>query len=214
MGFWSRFTGKKSAASESPDWAHGHEMTNGPGGYVYKQPVPHLVLLMTKPIGLDVPQLRGIVKSRLGVVLPTGEPDATEFVTGEWPFFFVQFGGRHLQLKLIPKPYFDPFCLDVLGADPKILAEKIKADATQTEAVRKHGAWVSVSYMASLSGEPEDPYHYVGKLLSAFGIFDDDIHAILWPVRNEIRLWEMGMNDELEEGRPLELFQSDGDRQH
>lgn len=50
----------------------------------------------------------------------------------------------------------------------------------------------------------EDPYFYVGKMLSAFGICE--VTAIIWPARNEIHEWDYDMLAALEQGRPLELF--------
>jgi len=77
--------------------------------------IPELVLLLEETLVVGVEFVQGAVQAALGVSLPTGEPDSTEFGMGE-------------------------------------------------------------------------------------------VSAIIWPVRSAIRLWDFEMLEVLEEGRPLELF--------
>src|SRR5262249_14785936 len=131
-------------------------------------------------------------------------PDSTEFVVGEFPIFMLQFGGRLLQIKFMPMPYFDIRARPFVDCDPNGLVRTIQEPDLKA-AFAKHKGWIAVSFMPAqgVSGK-EDPYYYVGKLLSAFGLAP--VTAIIWPARNVIRLWKLEMLDALEAGRPLELF--------
>jgi hypothetical protein len=169
-----------------------------------KGEVPELVLLLDETLVVGVKFVQGAAQHALGVSLPTGEPDSTEFVTGESPIFFLQFGGRLLQIKIMPIPYFDKKVRPFVNGDPDRLAQTIQEPALKA-AVARHQGWIAVSFMNAQAGNrAEDPYYHVGKMLSAFGM--GEVAAIIWPARNAIRLWDVDMLEALEEGRPLELF--------
>lgn len=189
MGLWSWLKGSppKAAPAESAPEAE----------------APNLVLLLEEPIGANLKFVQDAAEHVLGVRLPHGVPDSTEFVTGDYPFFFLQTEGRLLQLKFMHRPYFDPKMRVFVSDDPDLLASRIQGDDLR-EAVARHRGWVSVWCMSNQAGDDADSYAFVGRMLSAFAM--GDVTAIVWPARSEIRVWHDGMEETLKSGRPLEVF--------
>jgi hypothetical protein len=164
-----------------------------------------LVILLEEPLNVGVEFVRGAIEHGLGVALPTGGPKSTEFVTGEFPVFFAQSEGRLFQLKFMPKPYFAPECKPFVNGDPNALRSTMQA-LDITGEVDRHRGWVSVWFMnASSRPVNEDPYYYVGKVMSALAL--GDVIAIIWPAQNQIRRWDFDMLDCLTAGTPLAIFQ-------
>jgi hypothetical protein len=191
MGFWSRLTG----------WAK----KPVPPANVLGGRCPELVILLEEPLHVGIEFVRGAIQHGLGVLLPTGEPNSTEFVTGEFPIFFAQSEGRLLQLKFMPKPYFAAECRPFVNGDPNALRGTVQALGITGE-VDRHRGWVSVSFMTAGSRPVgEDPYYYVGKVMSALAF--GDVTAIIWPAQGQIRKWDLAMLDCLTAGTPLAIFQ-------
>jgi hypothetical protein len=170
--------------------------------------VPELVLLLEEPLVFEAEFLQGAVLSAFRKSLPIGEPDSTEFVTGEFPVFFVQIKRRLLQIKSMPLPYFDADVRPFVNGDPEAILRGLQ-DPDLKEAVARHKAWISVALM-NPDAEPEgkDPYRYPSRMLSAFGF--EEIAAILLPAENEIRPWDFEMEDILWRGKGLKLFGCSG----
>jgi hypothetical protein len=168
------------------------------GGY------PELVLLMEEPLHVGVKFVQGAVEHAFRIALPTGTRDSTEFVTGDFPFFFVQFGGRLLQLKLLSFPYFSEKSAPFAAADPRPVLQQAREQGMD-EVIDGHRAWIAVWFMNSTNPPgTDDPYSYVGRMLAAFAI--GPTLAIVWPARNQIRQWSPDMLEALEAGEPLRLF--------
>jgi hypothetical protein len=75
-----------------------------------------------------------------------------------------------------------------------------------TAEVDRHRGWVSVSFMnAGSRPVREDPYYYLGQMMSALAL--GDVIAIIWPAQNQIRKWDFDMVDCLSAGTPLAIFQ-------
>ena len=104
----------------------------------------------------EVPFIQEAIRHALGVSLPAGEGAATEFVTGSWPIFFFQFGGRLMQIKLAGHPYFDAVSRPFVSGDPDALLQKARAQGIG-DAVAGHRAWIAVTYMNPPPPAGEDP---------------------------------------------------------
>lgn len=187
MGIWSWLTGSDEGKPSRPT----------------VDTMPELVLLLEEPIMAGVKFVQGAVEHALNVSLPAGEPNSTEFVTGEFPIFFFQTDGKLLQIKFMPHTYFDPQVRPFVNGDPALLLRKVQKDPDLQAAVDAHKAWVSVSFMNAKGNK--DPYSYVARMIWAFAIAD--VAAIVWPIRNEIRPWNADMLDVLETGAHAVLFE-------
>jgi hypothetical protein len=161
------------------------------------------VLLMEKPLVVELPFIQGAIQFALGVSLPVGEGDATEFVMGTWPIFFFQFGGRLLQIKTPAQPYFNAVSRPFISGDPDALLHTARADGLGDE-IAAHQGWIAVTYMNPPAPDGEDPYWYVAKMLGAFALAD--VLAIIHPGRNLIVKWNEEMVEPLEAGEYKAIF--------
>lgn len=165
---------------------------------------PELVALLAEPLHVDVGFVQGAAQHGLGVDLPTDQPDSTEFVTGEFPIFFLQTAGRLLQIKFMPLPYFAEECRPFVNGDPHALARAIRTPDLK-KAVKEHQGWLSVSLMnVDADAAAEDPYESVGKMMAALILVSEAV-AIICPAENQIRPWDFDMLEHLE-GDPLAIF--------
>lgn len=166
--------------------------------------LPELVLLLEEPLPFTAEFLQGAVVAAFGRVLPTDQPDATEFVTGEYPVFFVRLKGRLLQVKSMPMLYDDPAVREFVSGDPGALFRTIR-DPGLREAVARHQGWIAVTFMNPDDLPPgKDPYRYVSKMLAAFAW--DAVAALVWPAEGRVIAWDFAMQDVLARGKGLTLF--------
>jgi hypothetical protein len=167
--------------------------------------MPQLVLLWAEPLVPTVQFVQGAVQHVMGLSLPMDDSHATEFVTGEFPIFFVQYSKRLLQLKFFETQYFDPMCRPFITYDPDSLQRKIQSPELR-EAIAEHQAWVGVACMNwwDKRAGNGDAYGDVGKMLSAFT--HSDVRAVIWPNQAQIRLWDYEMSTVLFKGDPLQIF--------
>ena len=165
-------------------------------------PPPELVAFLSEPMNVSAEFVRGAVEHGLVRRLPDIQPDGDDFVTGEFPIFFVRAVGRLLQLKFMPLPYFAEQCRPFVNGDPDLLAPAVRGRDLK-KAVRDHQAWLAVSLMNS--HEAEDGYLYVGAMMSALLVVAEPL-AIVWPSENQIRLWDYEMLEALDAGNPLRVF--------
>ena len=167
--------------------------------------LPELVLLLAAPLPFTVEFLQGAAVAAFGKVLPTDEPDAEEFVTGEYPIFFVQFKRQLLQVKSMFLPYFDPEVRPFVSGDPAGLLPSIR-DPDFRKAVAAHKGWISVALMnPAVVPEGKDAYRLVSKLLSAFGF--EEIVALLCPPREIVMPWDFDMQEILAKGKGSSFLQ-------
>jgi hypothetical protein len=165
-----------------------------------KLPSPELVVLLKTPQVISTRYLQEAVEHAFGVSLTTGEPQATEFVTGESPVFFVQFGGRLLQVIYSQHPYFDAICRPFTAGIPEALLRRAAAEGIGGDVQGCRG-WIGVTFMATgQRPQGEDPYEYVARLLGALAAVEEEAVAVIWPARNEIRQYDGTMADKLQEG--------------
>jgi hypothetical protein len=188
MGFWSWLTGG------------GREKGQRTSQY---SALPELVLLTKEPLVVEASFIQGAIEHALGVTLPLGEKDATEFVTGTWPIFFFQFGGRLMQIKLAGHPYSAPVSRPFVSGDPDDLLRKAQAGGLGDVAAA-HQAWIAVTYMNPPAPAGEDPYRHVAKMLGAFAIVD--VLAVVDPARGLIVEWDEDMLETLEAGEYKSIF--------
>lgn len=165
--------------------------------------VCELVLLLRDPIPMDAEFVRDAVLGAFSVSLPMDDPEAAEFVTGEYPIFFVQLRGRLLQVKSMPLPYFDPEARPFVTGDPDLLLREVR-DPKLQKRIDRHRGWISVALMDQPKGAG-DGWAYVGKMLGAFGYFD--ARVLLRPDTGQMVCFEdHEMQEFLEGGEPLEIF--------
>ena len=170
-----------------------------------RTPLPELVALLSEPMHVGVEFVQGAVLHGLGVDLPIGESDSTEFVTGEFPIFFVQTAGRLLQLKFMPLPYFAEQCRPFVNGDPHALTRAIPTQELSS-AVAEHQGWLAVSFMNPGAGSATaEAYEYVGKMMAALIIVSEAV-ALVWPAGGQIRPWDFELLESLENGDPLAIF--------
>jgi hypothetical protein len=187
MGFWTWLTGGGEKIRKQPD----------------HKPLPELVLLLAEPLVVEATFIQGAIEHALGVSLSVGEGDDTEFVTGTWPIFFFQFGGRLMQIKLPAKPYFSAASRPFVSGDPDALLRTAREEGLGDE-VAAHQGWIAVTYMNPPPPDGEDPFWYVAKVLGAFAIAD--ALAIIHPARGLISKWDDEMMEMLEEGDYASIF--------
>jgi hypothetical protein len=211
MSIWSWFTG----TAEKPS---GHSPALPEDKEYYE-----LVFLMKQAPHVGLEYVWGAVDHAFGVKLPVSEPDDSDdsdetddsddsrhedFLTGQWPIFMFQLQGRLFQLKFLPISYFDADALPLVPGDREAIGQKV-ADKELKRAIKKHQGLISVWLMnPNCPPGSLEPYADVGKMLASAAANDPDTYAIVWPARNEIRLWE---DDEeewaaMESGRALDLF--------
>jgi len=147
--------------------------------------------------------VRGAVEHGLARCLPAARPDGDDFVTGEFPIFFVRATGRLLQLKFIPLPYFTAQCRPFVNGDPDVLSRAVRGRELK-KAVRDHQAWIAVTLMNA--HEAEDGHLYVGAMMSALLVVAEPL-AIVWPSENQIRLWDYEMLEALDAGNIHRVFE-------
>ncbi|MSR32142.1 MAG: hypothetical protein EXR99_11605 [Gemmataceae bacterium] len=165
--------------------------------------LPELVLLLREPLVFEKSFLQGAVVAAFRRVLPTDEPDAEEFVIGDYPIFFVGLQGNLLQVKSMPVPYNAQSALPFVQGDPNDLLSGI-ADPEFRKLVARHKGWVSAALMKPGPEVHAKPFKLVSKMLSAFGF--EDVCAIICPGRQQILPWDFAMHEKLSHGRGLNLF--------
>lgn len=189
MGIWSWLKGAFSKGG-------------GPGAD--RGVFPELVMLIEDPIGINAKFIRDAVLDRLEVSLSVDEPGSSDFVTGEYPIFVIQYEGRLIQLKFMHIPYFDPAMRPFLNADPAPILRSV-TDKRTLEAIGRHKGWIAVSLMRTPDDlRSEDPYVWIGNILFAFCGFETT--AIIWPNQQQIRPWTDEMIDLFIDERPLDIF--------
>lgn len=148
---------------------------------------PELVVLLREVRVIDLRYLQEAVEHTFGVRLPTGDPQATEFVTGESPIFHAQFAGRLLMVHYGHRPYFDPICAPFVNGDPDAILRQAEREGIAAEAKASRG-WIAVTSLgAGVTGE--DPYLPVARLLGALADIEEHVVAAIWPGRNRARRW-------------------------
>jgi hypothetical protein len=168
---------------------------------------PELVVLLPEPRVIGTHYLQQAIEFTFGVRLPTDEPKATEFVTGEAPIFHAQFNGRLLMVHYGHHPYFDPICAPFMTGDPAAILRSAERHGVAAEARASRG-WIAVTRLGAAGGQAnEDPYQEVARLLGALADVEDVV-AILWPSRNEARQWADGMAEQLMAGDYQGVFRS------
>ena len=180
-------------------------MTIGESPFASDPSLPELVLLLHEPLAFEPSFLQGAVMAAFGVMLPTDEPDAEEFVTGEMPIFFVQLKGRLLQVKSMPIPYFEPEVRQFVTGDPRGLRESI-TDRELLREIDRHKGWISATLMnPDVEPQGKDRFRYPSRMLSAFAL--EEIAALVWPAENRAIAWEFDMQQVLRKGKGRELFE-------
>lgn len=167
-------------------------------------PLPELVALLAEPLNPSAEFVQGAVEH--GLARHTGiDPNPSEdYVTGEFPVFFIRFAGRLLQAKFMPLPYFDEKCRPFVNGEPESLLREFRGRELKA-AVKEHQAWISIALM-NANEQPEDAYTFVGGMLSALIIVAEPL-AVIWPEKNRIRAWDYDMLEPLETGNLQLLFE-------
>jgi uncharacterized protein YegJ (DUF2314 family) len=160
------------------------------------RPMISLAILVRELPYIDAAVLTNVLNDIFGLDLGPADDDSTEFVTGEAPFFILQFGGRAFNVIAMARPYFE---------NVEEVADNLR-ELRLRKAVAEHRAWIAVDFLHAFDDAPqEDPYLVIGRLLAALA--PEDTLALVWPEQQQVRVWDAEIDKALRSDTPLAAFE-------